>query len=152
MSITREAKGSIILKIIIVLLMAVLVYVIYEPYQIQAQEESYRSESRLRMVNIRAAQLQFIGQHGRYVSTLDSLVMFINTLPDSIRSSAFLPLSGGTFTAELLLTSPKSNRPYVLVSVDTSAIKKYVLEDPDGYGSIGSLTDDARVNKASWED
>jgi hypothetical protein len=36
--------------------------------------------------------------------------------------------------------------------VDTTVIKKYVVEDPDGYGSIGSLTDDSRVNKASWEE
>lgn len=152
MSITREAKGSIILKIVIVLLMAVLVYVIYEPYQIQAQEEAYRTESRLRMLNIRAGQLQHIGQYGRYASTLDSLVMFIQTLPDSVRSVAFTPLSTGTFTPGSLLHAPKSDRPYVLISVDTSAIKKYLLEDPDGYGSIGSLTDDSRVNKASWED
>ncbi len=152
MSITRESKGSIILKVIIVILMAVLVYVIYEPYQIQAQEEAYRKESRLRMENIRSAQLQFIGQHGRYASTLDSLVMFIDTLPDSTRTVTFKPLANGTFTPESLLATPKSDRPYVLVSIDTSAIKKYLLEDPDGYGSIGSLTDDSRVNKASWED
>lgn len=152
MSLTREAKGSVILKVIIVLLTAVLVYVIYEPYQIQAQEESFRAESRLRMVNIRAAQLQYIGNYGRYVSTLDSLVEFIETLPDTTRAAIFLPLTTGTFTPRSLVTSPKSNRPYTFVAVDTSAIKKYVLECPDGYGTIGSLTDDSRVNKASWED
>ena len=152
MSITREAKGSIILKSIIVILTAVLVYVIYEPFQIQAEEESFRAESRLRMVNIRAAELQFIGVHGRYASTLDSVVAFIESLPDSIKATTFAAPRGGTFTPQSLLTAPKSNRPYTLVTVDTSAIKKYFLEDPDGYGSIGSLTDDTRVNKASWED
>lgn len=152
MSISREAQGSNILKIVIVILAAVLVYVIYEPYQIQAQEESYRSESRLRMLNIRAAQLQHIGQYGRYASTLDSLVTFIQTLPDSVRTTSFVALSGGTFTPQSLLVAPKSGQPYMLASVDTTAIKKYLLEDPDGYGSIGSLTDDSRVNKASWED
>jgi Tfp pilus assembly protein PilE len=152
MSISRESKGSIVLKIIIVLLMAVLVYVIYEPYQIQAQEEAYRMESRLRMLNIRAAQLQYIGQNGRYSSSLDSLITFIQTLPDSTRAEAFVPLTTGTFVPESLQRAPKSDRAYVLLAVDTSAIKKYLLEDPDGYGSIGSLTDDSRVNKASWED
>lgn len=152
MSLIREAKGSIVLKIIIVILTAVLVYVIYEPFQIQAEEESFRTESRLRMINIRAAQLQFIGQYGRYASTLDSVVAFIGSLPDSTRAAAFTVPRGGTFTPQSLLTAPKSNRPYTLVTVDTSAIKKYFLEDPDGYGSIGSLTDDTRVNKASWED
>ena len=152
MASTREARGSIILKIIIVMLIAVLVYVIYEPYQIRAQEESYQTESRSRMVNIRAAQLLFIGQHGRYVSTLDSLVLFIEDLSDSVRSAAFTPLSGGPFRAQSLLRAPKSNRAYVLVCIDSVAIQKYFLQDPDGYGSIGSLTDDARVNKASWEE
>jgi hypothetical protein len=149
---TREARGSVVLKIIIVMLTAVLVYVIYEPYQIKAKEEFYQAESRSRMVNIRAAQLLFIAQHGRYVSTLDSLVMFIEALPDSVRSTAFTPPSNAPFTAQALLRTPKSNQAYVLVSIDTSAIKKYLLQDPDGYGTIGSLTDDARVNKASWED
>jgi hypothetical protein len=152
MSVSREAKASNILKGIIVLLTAVLVYVMYEPHRIQAEDAYFQAESRLRMINIRAAQLQVLGLRGRYASTLDSVVSFIESLPDSARSAAFSPLSSGTFTPRSLLSAPKSNRPYVLVTVDTLAPKRYLLEDPDGYGSIGSLTDEARVNKASWED
>jgi hypothetical protein len=28
---------------------------------------------------------------------------------------------------------------------------KYYIEDPDGYGSVGSLSNDALKNTASWE-
>ena len=41
---------------------------------------------------------------------------------------------------------------YKLAVDDSSTVKKYLLEDPDGYGSIGSLTDDQKVNKASREE
>ncbi len=154
MSIYHEAKGSPVLKAVIVLLFAALVYVLYEPYQIREQEGNYKKESRLRMMNIRAAQLNFISENGRYCSTLDSLVMFIKTKLDSgrIDASIFKPLTHGSFELDSLLHSPKSHRPYSLQSVETTVIKKYLLEDPDGYGSIGSLTDDTRVNKASWEE
>lgn len=154
MSVYHEAKGSVLNKIIIAILLAALVYVIYEPYKIREQEEFYKRESRLRMLNIRAAQLQFINRFFRYNTSLDSLVQFIK---DSLVAKGsiegiFLPLSNGAFVPESLLHSPKTFRPYVLAVNDTSRIKKYLLECPDGYGSIGSVTDDSRVNKASWED
>jgi hypothetical protein len=154
MSVYREAKGSIVLKAVIVLLVAVLVYVIYEPYQIREQENTYRRESRLRMLNIRAAQLQYINRFFRYNTSLDSLVQFVHDslIAKNTGMEMFVPLSHGAFTPESLLHSPKSLRPYMLSVNDTSRIKKYLLECPDGYGSIGSVDDDMRVNKASWED
>jgi hypothetical protein len=152
MSVYQEAKGSPILKAVIVVLFGVLAYVLYEPYMIREQEETNKRESRARMINIRQAQLLHIGQFGRYNTSMDSLVSFINTLPDSIRTMHFRPLALSPFVPESLLHTPKSSRPYFLQVVDTTAIKKYLVDDPDGYGSIGSLTDDSRVNKASWEE
>ncbi|MCI0705960.1 MAG: hypothetical protein L0Y80_00560 [Ignavibacteriae bacterium] len=154
MSVYHEAKGSPIYKGIIVALLALLVYVVYEPYTIKAEEEAWRAESRARMLNIRAAQLQYINRFYRYNSSLDSLVTFIK---DSLISTNpwqtyFVPLEGGEFSPESLLRSPKSGQPYQFTAVDTTRIKKYELICPDGYGSIGSLTDDGRVNKASWTD
>jgi hypothetical protein len=154
MSVYHEAKGSLLNKVIIVILLAVLIYVIYEPYKIREQEEFYKRESRTRMLNIRAAQLQYINRFFRYNTSLDSLVQFIH---DSVMAKGswqgiFLPLSNGLFVPESLLHSPKSLRPYELSVNDTSRIKKYLLVCPDGYGSIGSITDDSRVNKASWEE
>jgi hypothetical protein len=128
--------------------------VLYEPYQIREQEEAFKKESRLRMMNIRVAQLQYISEKGVYCTSLDTLVAFIKMKLDSglLNPIIFKPLSHGSFSLDSLFRTPKSQRPYVLQTVETTVIKKYLLEDPDGYGSIGSLTDDARVNKASWEE
>jgi hypothetical protein len=154
MSVYQQPKGSIVNKIIIALLLGALIYVIYEPYQIRKQEDLYKRESRLRMLNIRTAQLQHISKFYRYNSSLDSLVQFVkdSILAQGLANETFKPLSHGTFAVESLLYSPKSHRPYTFSALDTTRIKKYYLECPDGYGSIGSLTEDAKINKASWEE
>ena len=150
----KRATGSWILKAIIVLLVALLVYVIYEPYQRMLASEASKKESRARMMNLRTAELYFIGATGYYTGSLDSLLSFVRT--DStmlaVRDSVFKPLRHGQFSIDSLKFSPRTHQPYKL-SVDNSmAIKKYLLECPDGYGSIGSLTDDSRINKGSWEE
>ncbi len=86
-------------------------------------------------------------------------------------SNPFTPLSHGEFTADSLRKTPKSWVDYILqidtsISIDTvtnrygrikridttiTLGKRYLLKDPDGYGTIGSLTDDALKNTASWE-
>lgn len=154
MSVYQESKGSPILRVVIVVLFGVLIYVLYEPYVIREQEETYKKESRVRMINIRAGQLMFISEKGRYASDLDALIAFVRARSDSgvVPPGTFKPLHTSEFVPESLRLAPKSGKPYLFVSVDTSVIKKYLLEDPDGYGSVGSLTDDSRVNKASWEE
>lgn len=154
MSVYQQAKGSPILKGIIVLLFAILIYVLYEPYKVREQEESNKRESRARLVDIRAAQLLYIGEFGKYAPTLDSLITYVKKriAEGTVPPDTFKPLSLSPFEPDSLLHTPGSWRPYMLMSVDTTVIKKYVVEDPDGHGSIGSLTDDGRVNKASWEE
>ena len=86
-------------------------------------------------------------------------------------ANPFVPLTSGQFTPDSLFRTPKTHSPYVLqidtsVSADTiygrnNQIKRidsslvignrYYLEDPDGYGSVGSLESDALKNTASWE-
>lgn len=86
-------------------------------------------------------------------------------------ANPFVPLTSGKFTPDSLYRTPKTHSPYVLqvdtsVSADTiygrnNKLKRidstvvignrYYLEDPDGYGSIGSLESDALKNTASWE-
>ncbi len=151
MSVYHEAKGSPILKGVIVVLLGILLYVLYEPYQIREEEEAFRRESRARLINIRQGQLLHIGARSRYAESLDSLVAFIRTRPDTLVAAYFQPLTMSAFVPESLLHTPKTWRPYRLTAVDSTIIKKYLVDDPDGYGSIGSLTDDQRVNKASWE-
>ncbi len=86
-------------------------------------------------------------------------------------ANPFVPLTSGQFTPDSLYRTPRSNSLYVL-QIDTSVtadtiygrkneIKRidssqvvgtrYFLNDPDGYGSIGSLESDALKNTASWE-
>ncbi len=154
MSVYQQAKGSPILKGVIVLLFGILIYVLYEPYQIREREENNKKESRARLVNIRAAQLLYISDHGSYAPSIDSLVAFIKgkIASGTVPEDTFKPLVFSPFSPDSLLHTPGSWRPYSVISVDTTVIKKYFAEDPDGYGSIGSLTDDSRVNKASWEE
>ena len=98
----------------------------------------------------------------------------VRTSTDSLTNRVmdpFYKLTNGIFTPESLLTTPKSGKRFE-VSVDTTRsidtiytpsgkIKriennvnigtKYLLNDPDGYGSIGDLQNDAKKNSASWE-
>jgi type II secretory pathway pseudopilin PulG len=154
MSVYSQAKGSPILKAVIAVLFGILIYVLYEPYQIREQEETNKRESRARLMNIRSAQLMYITDYGKYAPSIDSLVLYVKAkiAAGTVPQDTFRPLTLSPFDADSLLRTPGSQRPYYVTSVDTTVIKKYVVEDPDGYGSIGSLTDDSRVNKASWEE
>ena len=40
---------------------------------------------------------------------------------------------------------------FLRVETKTVVGKKYYIEDPNGYGTIGSLDNDALKNTASWE-
>jgi hypothetical protein len=86
-------------------------------------------------------------------------------------ANPFIALSDGQFTPDSLLRTPKSQQPFTLkidstetadtvvnrrgriVKIEKHSVvgTKYYLEDPDGYGSIGSLDNDALKNTASWE-
>jgi hypothetical protein len=104
----------------------------------------------------------------------DSMVDSVMNAFDSLSrrpANPFVPLTSGKFTPDSLYRTPKTHSPYILqvdtaVTADTiygrnNQIKRidssmtignrYYLEDPDGYGSIGSLESDALKNTASWE-
>lgn len=173
-----------ILYTIIVLLIALLVKVaIIDPKEVVAIEKYNKTESRLRMSNLKEAQILWEKKYGRFASSLDSLINFVKydsmvkkvmTGYDSLSrrpTNPFLKLSHGEFTPDSLYRTPKSWQFYIL-QVDTSEQadtivnrqgkilrvekytvigKRYYIEDPDGYGTVGSLTDDARKNTSSWE-
>ena len=101
---------------------------------------------------------------------VDSAKNSIDTLLNK-STNPFVNLSVGKFVPDSLYKTPKSFSPYTLqtdtlINIDTvnsrtgkilriDSMKqigsRYFLEDPDGYGSIGSLTNDALINTASWE-
>lgn len=173
-----------ILYTVIVLLVALLVKVaIIDPKEEVASEKFNKTESRLRMKNLKEAQILWEKKFGKFTSSLDSLVNFIKNDPmvqkvrtgfDSLSkrpTDPFVSLSHGEFTPDSLFRTPKSWQFFVM-QIDTSEQvdtvvnqqgkvlrvekytvigKRYMIEDPDGYGTVGSLMDDALKNTASWE-
>ena len=173
-----------ILYVVIVILVVILVKVaIIDPSNIVEQEKYYRTESRLRMKDLKEAEILWDKVHGKFTGNIDSLINFLKTSPmvdsvinsvDSITNKStnpFLALSHGTFTPDSLYRTPKTQKPYLVkidtsVSVDTVVNRvgkiiridstkaygtMYYIEDPDGYGTIGSTTNLALKNTVSWE-
>jgi hypothetical protein len=172
------------LYLVIAILTIVLIKVaIIDPKNAVEQERFYRTESRLRMNNIKSAQILYQRKFGNYTDNLDKLINFIkeDKFVDSVMNAfdsltmkpanPFKPLSNGEFIPESLKLSPKTFQAYILqidtamtidttinrrgsvVKVDTTFVlgTKYLLEDPDGYGTVGDLYNDALKNTSSWE-
>lgn len=173
-----------ILYTVIVILTALLIKVaIIDPKEEVSQERYNKTESRLRMKNLKEAQVLWEKKFGHFTGSLDSLISFIKNdkMVQQVRSGydslsrrstdPFVKLTHGEFTPDSLFRTPKSWQFYVL-QIDTSEEvdtvvnrqgkimrvdrhtvvgKRYSIEDPDGYGTVGSLTDDVLKNTLSWE-
>jgi len=172
------------LYLVIAILSIILIKVaIIDPKNAVEQEKSWQTESRLRMNNIKAAEILWQKKHGNFTDNLSQLIKFIKTdaFVDSVVNSfdsltmkpanPFKPLSNGQFVPESLMHSPKTYQTYVLqidtslsvdttinrrgvvIKVDTTIVlgTRYFLDDPDGYGSVGDLYNDAKKNTSSWE-
>jgi hypothetical protein len=146
-------------------------------------EKYYKTEARLRMNNLKAAEILYDKKNKQFTNSIETLVDFIkhDKFVDSVMNAfdsttmkpanPFKPLSDGKFTPDSLFRTPKSQRPFI-VQIDTSVSKdtvinqrgqilrvntkkvigtRYYIEDPDGYGTIGSLDNDALKNTSSWE-
>ncbi len=172
------------LYLVIAILTILLIKIaIIDPHEYVESEKYNRTESRLRMDNIKEAEILWERKNGSYSGSIDELISFIKYDPyvdsvintfDSLMmkiANPFNPLSHGEFTPESLKYTPKTNSLYIL-QIDTSVVvdtiinrrgritrvdtsitigTRYYLEDPDGYGTIGSLETDALKNTASWE-
>jgi len=172
------------LYLVIAILSVILIKVaIIDPKNAVEQDKFWRTESRLRMNNIKAAEILFQKKYGSYTDNLDKLISFVkeDKFVDSVvnafdsltmrPANPFKPLSNGEFTPDSLKLSPKSFQTYILqidtsISIDTTINRrgvvvkvdtvrvlgtKYFLEDPDGYGTVGDLFNDALKNTSSWE-
>ena len=169
---------------VIVILIAILIKVaIIDPKDVIESEKYFKNEARLRMKNLKEAEILYQKKYNRFSGNLDTLINFIKTdnMVDSVingydslsrrSTNPFVKLSDGEFTPDSLFRTPKSQQQFKLqidntvtadtvvnrrgriVRVDTTIVSgtKYYLEDPDGYGTIGSLDNDALKNTASWE-
>ncbi len=169
--------------VIVILVLVLIKVAIIDPKEIVTEEKYNRKESRLRMSNLKEAEILYERKHGRFSGNLDSLINFVKNDPmvDSIMTAIdsmtkrpanpFKPLSSGEFVADSLYKSPKTHQRYIVqidtsLSVDTVVNQRgkvlrvdsvmtignlYYIEDPDGYGTIGSLDNEALKNTASWE-
>lgn len=172
------------LYLVIAILTVLLVKVaIIDPHEYVKTEKYNRTESRIRMTNLKEAEMLWERKYEDYTGNLDTLIQFIKSDPyvDSVvnafdslimkPANPFKPLLSGAFVPESLKWTPKSHSVYIL-KIDTAIVidtvinrrgkitridttitfgTRYYLEDPDGYGSIGSLETDALKNTASWE-
>jgi hypothetical protein len=167
---------------IIVILAVVLLKVVYlDPKAQSEQEENFKTESRLRMYNLRSAQKAYFDKNERFSGNIDELLNFIRSLgidstlspvKDSSDSGfSFRLLSNGKFVIDSLKFSPKVYLPYSFaldstrvidsvftengqfIRVDTSFTmgNRFKITDPSGYGSVGNLFFDALKYSASWE-
>jgi hypothetical protein len=172
------------LYVVIAILTVLLIKVaVIDPKAEIDTENYYKKETRLRMANLKEAQILWEKKHGSYSGNLDQLINFVKTdkFVDSVmnafdsltmkQANPFKNLTDGTFSPDSLFLSPKTNQRFVMKidsaevidSVVTPAGKflrtekkivkgtKYYIEDPNGYGTIGSIDNDALKNTASWE-
>lgn len=170
---SEPAYIHIILMLIIVGLTYLLIQVaILEPQQILEQERYFKEESRLRMQNIKQLEILYKEKFGKYTDSFDSLFALYLKDPNiqSKTDSLFRVLKSGSFVLDSLRWSPKSHTPYILkvdstlqadsvftrtgrfLRIDSTIVigETYYLECPDGYGSIGDLSNPAKVNQTSW--
>ncbi len=170
--------------VVIGVLIYILIQVaIIEPKEVVAFEKYNKNEARLRMKNLKEAELLYFKKNNKFTNNLDSLLNFVKSSPfvDSVMngfdsmmnrsSNPFTKLSHGEFSFDSLFTTPKSGQRFLLsidssmafdsvitpsgkfLRVDTNIVmgQRYRIEDPDGYGYIGDLTNEALKNTASWE-
>lgn len=150
-----------VLQIVLAIVIVVLGYVLYRsirgPQEVFEREQALTELTRERMGYLRDAMRGYEREYGRYPTTLDSLVMAIET--DSFlvakRDSIFAIPEGATFNPDSLVRSPRDGRfNLTVVQDDSTGVIVYLLEDPASEDFIG--TDDptraaGMLNAASWE-
>lgn len=121
-----------VLYVIIAILVFVLVKVaVIDPTEHIENENYYRSESHLRMDNIRQAQILWERRNKQFSDNLTQLISFVKT-DSTVKSlmtgidtltnrstNPFKNLTSGMFEPDSLMFSPKSHRPF-LVQIDTT--------------------------------
>ena len=143
---------DVVLVFVIVSLSVTLWWVIWSPGQELARKEDLKWESRARMSALRSAQIEYYSAKQRYTKDIDSLLGFVqNDLSSSRRDSIFTRLYNTSFSFDSLRHSPMKLLPYEIAVDDTSAIHRYQITDPDGFGYISSILNPDEHNKASWE-
>ncbi len=127
------------LYLVIAVLTVLLVKIaIIDPHDYVVTEKYNKKESRLRMTNLKEAQMLWERKNGNYSGNLDALIEFIISDPyvDSVvnafdslimkPANPFKPLISGQFVADSLRWTPKSHSVYVL-QIDTAIVIDTVI-------------------------
>ena len=147
---TIQSAIQVILAILIVVLGYVLYTSIVEPYQRVVRAREVTELTRTRMDMVRQAMIQYERRNGRFVSELDSLVLWLRT--DSFMVLRSDSIFGRSINLDSLPYSPRTGKAFVLQVNDTSDVHIYQLVDPDSNDKIGALLPDPTLlNAASWE-
>jgi len=141
---------QVILAIAIVGLMYFLYVSITAPYEAVERQKEVTEQTRARMDQVRTAMIEYNRLNGRYLSTLDSLVMWLST--DSAMVAGADSIFGAGFMVDSLPFSPRTGNMFELAVNDTSRTSTYRLSDPDSDDYIGTTSGDVtELNAASWE-
>ena len=141
---------QVVLAIVIVVLGYVLYTSIVEPYAKVERRKQVTEDTRARMGNVRTAMIMYEREHDRFVTSLDSLVLWLRA--DSLVMANADSVFGTSVILDSLLYSPRTGNLFTLQVNDTSNVNIYLLLDPDSNDSIGSLIADITLlNASSWE-
>ena len=141
---------QVVLGLVIVALIYWLYVSITEPYEAIERQQELTDQTRARMLDVRAAMIRYEELNERYVTSLDSLVEFVQM--DSLYAVAADSIFGEGFVADSLPFSPRTGKRFLLSVNDTSRVMTYLLKDPDSDDQIGTLQADVtRLNAASWD-
>ena len=141
---------QVVLAIFIVVLGYVLYTSIVEPYAKVERAKQVTEDTRARMGNVRTAMIMYEREHDRFVTSLDSLVLWLRA--DSLVMANADSVFGTSVILDSLLYSPRTGNLFTLQVNDTSNVNIYLLLDPDSNDSIGSLIADITLlNASSWE-
>lgn len=127
------------LYLVIAILTVLLIKVaIIDPHEYVKAEKYNRTESRLRMTNLKEAQILWERKYSNYSGNIDTLIEFIKYDPfvDSVvnafdslimkPANPFKPLLSGEFTPDSLKWTPKTHSEYVL-QIDTATVIDTVI-------------------------
>ena len=141
---------------VIIILAYILIRVaIVEPKEVVESEKYYKSESRIRMSNLREAEKLWQGKYGQFTDNLSDLINFVKndsvvfkimTGTDTITGRSTNPfenLTSGEFYPDSLFRSPKSYEYYMLqvdttVSIDTVIDRRGRIKGIDTTTVIGN--------------
>jgi len=143
-----------VLQVVLAIAILALSYFLYvsitEPYNVVERKKEVTQKTRDRMDQLRVAMIQYERTNGRYVTDLDSLVMWIRA--DSIMTVKSDSVFGLGFMVDSLIYSPRTGTKFGLAVNDTSRTSTYLISDPDSRDHIGTISGDVtELNAASWE-